>query len=135
MRRLGRLKYMASHTPGIMFAKLRTLGHSLTLRYFIYLLSNGLLMAAVCLGLYSRWLLSQEMVVLVVALMAVFVFAVCCALVYYFKLESLGWCVAHTWLGCLMGVVAFTETSVTQVCLSLLSIQSNIINCVSCGFN
>ena len=111
---LRKLKYLLIHAPQFMMAQLRGFRQQLSLRYISYLGSNALLMVALCLGLYSRWMLSQELAVLIVAFLGLFVFAISCALVYYFALENMGWSLAHVWLGCLMGVVAFTETSVTE---------------------
>lgn len=58
---------------------------------------------------------SQDIAVIFIALLGLFVFASSCTLVYYFSMETAGYCLFHLWIGCLVGVVAFTtEHSIVE---------------------
>lgn len=72
-------------------------------------MANALLLVAICLGLYTRWLHSDDIAVLLIAFLGMFVFSLAVALVYYFSLESVGVSLLRLWIGCLLGVIAFTE--------------------------
>ena len=62
---------------------------NLSVRYFGYV-SNVVLMVALCLGLYTRWAHSEDLAILVIAFFGLFVFAISCALIYYFSMEEIG---------------------------------------------
>ena len=48
------------------------------------------LMVALCLGLYTRWAHSEDLAILIIAFFGLFVFAISCALIYYFSMEEIG---------------------------------------------
>ena len=87
------------------------MNRSLTLRSIGYL-SNLLLMVALCVGLYTRWIATRVMIILVMALFGLFIFAISCALVYYFSMEIIGFSLSRLWIGCLLGVIAFTPITI-----------------------
>ena len=83
---------------------------SLTLQCVGYF-GNLILLVSLALGLYTRWVYTQEIAVMLIAILGLFVFSVAIALIYYFSMESFGFCLARLWMGCLLGVIAFTEQS------------------------
>ncbi|CAH1782885.1 unnamed protein product [Owenia fusiformis] len=81
-----------------------------TLVRYIGYLSNFVLLAAICLGLNTRYVYTQDVWILVVGIMALFLFAISAALSYYFSFELLGFSLARLWVGCLLGILAFAHS-------------------------
>ena len=85
---------------------------------FIYLgyLSDIMLIVALGLGLYSEWTNSnsQNTAVIVISLFGLLVFGISCALRLYFNQETLGQAILYIWLGCILGVVIFTNAEEYQ---------------------
>ena len=84
---------------------------SLGWRHFAYV-DEIVLVAALCLGLYTRWAHSQDMAVLLIVFMGLVVLAVTAALVYYFSTVAIGLSVLRLWVGCLIGVISFPEADI-----------------------
>lgn len=85
---------------------------------FVYLgyLSDVMLVVALGLGLYSEWVNSnsQNTAVLVISLFGILVFGLSCALQYYFNQELFGKTILYIWLGCILGVIIFTNVEEFQ---------------------
>lgn len=102
--------------------------------------SSVLLFVALCLGLYTRWLHSDDIAILLIAFLGLFVFSLALALVYYFSLESVGISLLRLWVGCLLGIVMFTEPAVfddglvrtTQEITNWMLISSVCVRCLYC---
>ena len=94
--------------PQMAVQELRNLKTNLSVRY-LGQLSNVILAVALSVGLYNRWLYSAQIAILLVALLGLVVFTVSCILIYYYSYETFGYCLARLWVGCLLGVVAFSE--------------------------
>ncbi|ELT89438.1 hypothetical protein CAPTEDRAFT_173385 [Capitella teleta] len=75
---------------------------------YIGILGNVILTCAVALGLYARWMHSEDIAVILIAMLGLLVFTSSCALVHYFSMATIGYCLYSMWIGCLIGVVAFT---------------------------
>ncbi len=108
--RPSRLKYAASHLPYETIKMIVNAKKNLSLRHFGYV-SNVVLMVALCLGLYTRWTHKEDMAILIIAFLGLFVFAISCALIYYFSMEEVGFSLSRLWIGCLLGVVSFNDQS------------------------
>ncbi len=74
-------------------------------------------MVALCLGLYTRWAHSEDLAILIIAFFGLFVFAISCALIYYFSMEEIGFSLSRLWIGCLLGVVSFTDQGFVRYAL------------------
>lgn len=78
------------------------------LTYLRYL-PSVVLVVALGLGLYTQWQFTQNNVILGFAILGFFVFAVSCALRYYFNFELIGQTLLHIWLGCILGIIIFAD--------------------------
>lgn len=85
---------------------------------FVYLgyLSDIMLIVALGLGLYSEWKNSnsQNTAVIVISLFGLLVFGISCAMRYYFNQEVFGQAILYIWLGCILGVIIFTNAEEYQ---------------------
>lgn len=86
---------------------------NLTLQCVGYI-TNIILLIGLGMGLYTRWVYTQEIAVMLIAILGLFIFGVALALIYYFSMEVFGFCLARIWIGCLLGVIGFTEQSQFQ---------------------
>lgn len=143
--RLGR--YVLMHTPvflsriqgstvndvKLFLTRILNMKSNLRAQYFRYI-SNVVLLLAVSVGLYARWMFREDLVILVIAMCSLFVFAISAALVYYFSMESLGYCLGHLWVGALLGVIAFTDRSLikystSEEVMNSLFVTSFVVRC------
>ena len=121
MSRLLSIKYHVSHLPHYLryhttttvprYVRKMSAGikSNITIKYLGYM-SNIILLIALGLGLYTRWAHTKDITILVFALLGFFVFSISACLVYYFNLETVGISLARLWIGCLLGIVSFTES-------------------------
>lgn len=117
----------------LMVSKLKTVT-------FLNYISGSLLLAALGLMLYTRWLHSDDVAILLIAFLGLLVFSLAIALVYYFSLEVVGFCLLRLWVGCLLGVIAFTEPAVfddglikqTQEITNWMLLSSVCMHCFLC---
>ncbi|WAR25458.1 TM168-like protein [Mya arenaria] len=77
--------------------------------YYLGHLSNVMLSVALGLGLYTEWVNSENMAILLMALCGLLVFGLSCTLQYYLNKVTLGQSLLHLWLGCILGVIIFTD--------------------------
>lgn len=73
-------------------------------------LSSLNLMVAVCLGMYVRWELSSEPMILVIFILGLFVLGIASILYYYFSMESASLSLFHLWIGFLQGLLCFINS-------------------------
>lgn len=97
-------------------------------------LSSIILTAALGLGLYNQWQFSEDPVILVIALLALFVFGISCALQYYFHFHAIGQALSHIWLGCILGIIIFSkkkemEYATTEEVMDILLVTSVVVGC------
>ena len=110
---LNRVRYFIVHLPSIVMSQMKDLRARLTLQNVQYV-PEVVLLVALGLGLYTQWSLTQDPVISFIAITALFVFAVSCALRYYCNLQKAGSTVFHLWVGCLIGILAYSDSSAVE---------------------
>lgn len=73
-------------------------------------LSSLNLLVAVCLGMYVRWELSSEPMILVIFILGLFVLGIASILYYYFSMESASLSLFYLWFGFLQGLLCFLNS-------------------------
>nr|KAG5691667.1 hypothetical protein BaRGS_014122 [Batillaria attramentaria] len=106
----NRLKYCIAHLPEIIMTHVKDLRAQLTLQNVQYI-PEVVLLVAIGLGLYTQWSVTQDTVLSFISITALFVFAVSCALRYYCGMQRAGGALFHIWVGCLVGILAFSDSS------------------------
>ena len=71
------------------------------------LLSRVSLLVAICLGIYSRWEISQEANMLIIFVLALVVLGLAIVLHCYFHMEKVSQSLIHLWRGSLLGLLCF----------------------------
>lgn len=99
-------------------------------------IANLILVVGLALGLYTRWLHSGDVAILCIAVAGLFVYSISLALVYYFSLDSIGKSLCRLYIGCMLGVVSFTEhssfhTEARELTMNMLLVASLVIQCVN----
>lgn len=94
------------------FSSVRCLGY----------LSSLALLVAVCVGMYVRWEVTDEQMILVIFILGLFVLGIASILYYYFAMAKASISLFHLWLGFLLGLLCF---------LSSPALDSNIKELVS----
>lgn len=80
-----------------LFTSVRCLGY----------LSSLTLLVALCVGLYVRWDVTSEPMILVIFILGLLVLAIACILHYYFAMERASLSLFHLWCGFLLGLLCF----------------------------
>ena len=75
------------------------------------LLGNALLLISLGMGLYTRWNYTDNNAILFIGFTGLFVFSISIVLIYYFSKQAVGNSLSRLYIGCMLGVVAFTEHS------------------------
>ena len=73
--------------------------------------SSVILLIALGIGLYTRWLYTNDTIIIAIACTGLFVFSIAAALVYYFGKNDIGYSLARLYIGCIMGILTFTQHS------------------------
>ncbi|KAM4615229.1 transmembrane protein 168-A [Polymixia lowei] len=84
-----------------MFTSVRFLGY----------LSSVTLLVAVCLGMYVRWEVTDEPMILVIFILGLFVLGIASILHYYFAMEKASLSLFYLWFGFLLGLLCFLNSS------------------------
>lgn len=84
-----------------MFTSVRFLGY----------LSSVNLLVAVCVGMYARWEVTSEPMILVIFILGLFVLGIASILYYYFAMEKASLSLFHLWCGFLLGLLCFLNSS------------------------
>ncbi|XP_041347586.1 transmembrane protein 168-like [Gigantopelta aegis] len=105
---------------------------------YIFYVPDVILMVAIGLGMYTQWMLpgERQYAISVIALMGILVIALSCALRYFFSLHQVGKALYHIWIGCLVGIIAFLNSSdiefvTTQEVMEALFMASLVLGCFS----
>ncbi|KAK0154613.1 Transmembrane protein 168-A [Merluccius polli] len=83
-----------------MFTSVRFLGY----------LSSLSLMVAVCVGMYTRWEVTDEPMILVIFILGLFVLGIASILHYYFAMEKASLSLFHLWFAFLLGLQCFINS-------------------------
>lgn len=83
-----------------MFTSVRCLGY----------LSSVNLLVAVCVGMYVRWEVTSEPMILVIFILGLFVLGIASILHYYFAMEKASLSLFHLWFGFLLGLLCFLNS-------------------------
>lgn len=83
-----------------MFTSVRCLGY----------LSSVNLLVAVCVGMYVRWEVTDEAMILVIFILGLFVLGIASILHYYFAMEKASLSLFHLWCGFLLGLLCFLDS-------------------------
>lgn len=83
-----------------MFTSVRCLGY----------LSSINLLVAVCVGMYVRWEVTSEPMILVTFILGLFVLGIASILHYYFAMEKASLSLFHLWFGFLLGLLCFLNS-------------------------
>lgn len=108
-----------------MFTSVRCLGY----------LSSLNLLVAVCVGMYVRWEVTSEPMILVIFILGLFVLGIASILHYYFAMEKASLCLFHLWFGFLLGLLCFLnsptlDTNVKELVANYLLLASVIMKMV-----
>lgn len=83
-----------------MFTSVRCLGY----------LSSLTLLVAVCVGMYVRWEVTDEQMILVIFILGLFVLGIASILHYYFAMKKASFSLFHLWFGFLLGLLCFLNS-------------------------
>lgn len=83
-----------------MFTSVRCLGY----------LSSVNLFVAVCVGMYVRWEVTDEPMILVIFILGLFVLGIASILHYYFAMAKASRSLFHLWFGFLLGLLCFLNS-------------------------
>ncbi|KAM4569406.1 transmembrane protein 168-A [Odontesthes bonariensis] len=75
-------------------------------------LSSINLLVAVCVGMYVRWEVTGEPMILVIFILGLFVLGIASILHYYFAMEKASLSLFHLWFGFLLGLLCFLNSPV-----------------------
>ncbi|XP_020514232.2 transmembrane protein 168-A [Labrus bergylta] len=108
-----------------MFTSVRCLGY----------LSSVNLLVAVCIGMYARWEVTDEPMILVIFILGLFVLGIASILHYYFAMEKASLSLFHLWFGFLIGLLCFLNSpaldlNVKEVVTNYLLLASVILKAV-----
>ncbi|KAM9846019.1 transmembrane protein 168-A [Aulostomus maculatus] len=108
-----------------MFTSVRCLGY----------LSSVNLLVAVCVGMYVRWEVTSEPMILVIFILGLFVLGIASILHYYFAMEQASNSLFHLWFGFLLGLLCFLnspalDSNVKEVVANYLLLASVVMKTV-----
>jgi hypothetical protein len=97
-------------------------------------LSTTILIVALGLGLYTQWQVTENTAILIISLVGLLVFGISCALQFYFHYPYIGQILFHVWLGCILGIIIFSEEKeiqymMPQEVMNILFITSLCVHC------
>ncbi|XP_029019308.1 transmembrane protein 168-A [Betta splendens] len=107
------------------FTSIRCLGY----------LSSVVLLVAVCVGMYVRWEVTNENMILVIFILGLFVQGIAIILHYYFAMEKASLSLFHLWIGFLLGLLCFLnspalDSNVKELVANYLLLASVIMKTV-----
>lgn len=73
-------------------------------------LSSVNLIVAVCVGMYMRWELTSEPMILISFMLGLFILGIASILHYYFAMEKASLSLFHLWFGFLLGLLCFLNS-------------------------
>ncbi|XP_061922741.1 transmembrane protein 168-A [Entelurus aequoreus] len=98
-------------------------------------LSSITLLVAVCVGMYVRWEVTSEPMILVIFILGLFVLGIASILHYYFSMEQASLSLFHLWFGFLLGLLCFLnspalDSNVKEVVAKYLLLASVVMKTV-----
>lgn len=98
-------------------------------------LSSVNLLVAVCVGMYVRWEVTSEPMILVIFILGLFVLGIASILHYYFAMEKASLSLFHLWFGFLLGLLCFLnspalDSNVKELVTNYLLLASVIMKTV-----
>ncbi|XP_061618377.1 transmembrane protein 168-A [Phyllopteryx taeniolatus] len=98
-------------------------------------LSSLNLMVAVCVGMYLRWEVTSEPMILVIFILGLFVLGIASILHYYFGMEQASLSLFHLWFGFLLGLLCFLsspalDSNVKEVVANYLLLASVVMKAI-----
>ncbi|XP_077357055.1 transmembrane protein 168-A [Festucalex cinctus] len=98
-------------------------------------LSSLNLLVAVCIGMYLRWEVTSEPMILVIFILGLFVLGIASILHYYFGMEQASLSLFHLWFGFLLGLLCFLnspalDSNVKEVVANYLLLASVVMKAV-----
>uniref|UniRef100_A0A4W5RIM0 Transmembrane protein 168 n=1 Tax=Hucho hucho TaxID=62062 RepID=A0A4W5RIM0_9TELE len=105
-----RLRYCVSHCLHAAMTRLEEVNGDINMWSAVRCLGylSGLnLLVALCLGLYVRWEKTEEPMILIIFVLALFVLGIASILYYYFSMEKVSLSLLHLWFGFLLGLLCF----------------------------
>lgn len=105
---MASLRYMISHALAVPLRAIESLRKHCNVK-LLNGVDKAILLTAVCLGLYTCWDHTQNIALIAVAVFGLIIFGLCGILYYYFNLVSQSSSLMHLWMGCLLGVITFTN--------------------------
>lgn len=101
---------------------------------YLSFLSTLIMVVALGLGLYTQWQVTENSAILVISLVGLLVFGLACALQFYFHYPYVGRALFHIWLGCILGIIVFSEEKeiqymMPQEVMNILFITSLCVHC------
>ncbi|KAL0968582.1 hypothetical protein UPYG_G00268840 [Umbra pygmaea] len=112
-----RLRYCVSHCLREAMTRLEVANGEINMwssvRCLDYLAGLNLLVA-LCLGLYVRWEKTEDPMILIVSVLALFVLGIAVILYYYFSMQTCALSLLHLWFGFLLGLLCFLNSTALQ---------------------
>ncbi|KAF7665927.1 hypothetical protein LDENG_00127810 [Lucifuga dentata] len=98
-------------------------------------LSSINLLVAVCIGMYVRWEVTDEPMILVIFILGLFVLGIASILHYYFGMEKASLSLFHLWSGFLLGLLCFLysqalDSNVKELVTNYLLLASVVMRTV-----
>lgn len=98
-------------------------------------LSSFSLLVAVCVGMYVRWEVTWEPMILVIFILGLFVLGIASILHYYFAMENASQSLFHLWFGFLLGLLCFLnspalDSNVKELVANYLLLASVVMKAV-----
>ncbi|KAK3796721.1 hypothetical protein RRG08_037485 [Elysia crispata] len=110
----SKAKYSAVNFPEIAKAAMANANKTNVTLLYLRFIPELILIVALGIGLYTQWTFTEDATISVIGILGAFVFAVSCALRFYLGYQDLGRALFHVWIGCLTGILAFTNHSELQ---------------------
>ncbi|XP_017290275.1 transmembrane protein 168 [Kryptolebias marmoratus] len=104
------LRYCVSHCLRAAMTRLEEVNEEVSMWSSVRCLGylSGLsLLVALCVGLYSRWEVTEESALLVIFALAPLVLVAASVLYYYYSMERVSLMLLHLWYGFLLGLLCF----------------------------
>ncbi|XP_012944586.1 transmembrane protein 168-A [Aplysia californica] len=132
-RALSRIKYFLVHMYASTMAGIKNTNAQTGLVYFRFI-PEVVLVVALGLGLYTQWSFTEEFAISLIAILGAFVFAISIALQYYFGMDNLGRALFHVWVGCLIGILAFSDNPSFQYVVTEEVMEATFVTSMVLGW-
>lgn len=120
---MASLRYLISHALAVPLRAIDRIRQNCNIQ-LLNVADKAILLIAVCLGLYTCWDHTRDVAIVAVAVFGLLILGFCGMLYYYFNLESQSSSLMHLWIGCLLGIITFTDLKGSE--LSHLSMIADV---------